>query len=436
VDWLGNVDKMHRTDKIIIIFYVFLAVSFTGGIIYLDEKSFANVKFVNEGKQSINEIAFIETTSVDKKKIFDTMADVQNYPVVLPNNFLSVQIINKTDNVIFAEEEVMEQYLKTKLLVRHTLVPYDKQILEVMDGDAKGTIITETFEQTNSTTKLTTDVKLHVTGKLAPIIYFPAISVQQELDKKIIIFVNYAKGFNSKYEKIVDNIYREVLYRSADPEGLRYYSTMLQSGKMTEGDIRQALSNSDEAKYLLAPSERKSPDELDPNTKKIVNDIYTQILDRPADPQGLTYYGSLLEASKMTQDDVRKALYNSDEAKHVLAPSQRKTPEELKPQTIEILDRLYNQTLGRLPDPQGLTYYGSLLEASKMTQDDVRKALYNSDEAAAMRIHTKTERELDILYEEIFHRHVDQQTIDHYEPLLDSKNMTLDQVRNELLVKK
>jgi len=357
---------MKRTDKTIIIFYIILAVSFVGVIIYIDQTSFANVKFLKQEKPTIQEITFVETVDVNKTKIFDTLADVENYPLVLPNNFLSVHILNKTGNVILAEEEVMEQYLKSKLLVKHTLVPYEKQTLEVMDGDAKGTIITETFEQINSTTKLTTDIKLHVTGKLIPIVYFPVISVQQELDKKILVFANYAKGFDSKYEKIVDSLYREILYRPADPQGLRYYATMLQNGKMTQDDIRNALSNSDEAKLVLKPSQMKTPDELDPTTKKTVNDLYTTILGRPA-------------------------------------------------------------------DPQGLSYYGSLLENGKMTQDDIRNALSNSDEAAAMRIHTLSDRKLDILYEEIFHVHVDQKTLDHYSPLLESGNMTLDDVRKDLL---
>ena len=360
---------MNKTDKIIIFFYVFLVVSYGGIVIYVDKTYFSGVKFLNEEKQTFNDVLFVETVDVDRKKIFDAMSNIEDYPLILPDNFLSVKIINKTNDVIFAEEEVMESYLKAKMLVKHTLVPYDNQTMEIMSGDAQGTIITETFEKTNSSTKLTTKIKFHVTGKLTPIVYIPPISVQQELHAKITTFVNYAKGFDNKYEKEVDNLYREILFRPADPAGLKYYSLMLQNGKMTTDDIKQALSNSNEAKLVLKPSQRKTPDELDPKTRKIVDDIYKKVLFRSA-------------------------------------------------------------------DPGGMSYYGSLLESGKMTADDVKQALYNSDEAAENRIHTKTERELDILYQDIFHKRVDQNTIDHYEPLINSKNMTLDEVKIDLLKNK
>ena len=358
---------MNKTDKIIIIFYIVLAVSYVSAILYID-KSFSDVKFPAEKavKKSLNEITFVRIVDVNKTKIFDTMSNVQAYPLILPSNVLSVRIMNHSGNVIYAEEQVMKSLLKTKLIVKHTLYPYDNQTLEIMSGDAQGTIITERFEGDGLNTTLTTNVRLHLKGVLAPIAFFPESGLKQTLNETMTNFVDYAKGFNNKYKKTVDDLYREILLRPADQAGLEYYGSMLESGKMTVNDVRNSLLASDEAKHALKPSERKTMDELSAGTKKTINDMYRQILQRPADQAGLEYYGSMLESGKMTVDDIRNALLNSQEALDI-----------------------------RLSDP--------------------------------------TKRTVDDLYVQIFHKHADEKTLDHYILLLASKNMTLDDVKKDLL---
>tara|TARA_Y100000782_G_scaffold27712_1_gene30919 strand:- start:36 stop:563 length:528 start_codon:yes stop_codon:yes gene_type:complete len=52
---------------------------------------------------------------------------------------------------------------------------------------------------------------------------------------------------------------------------------------------------------------------LDTPSKKIVNELYLEILHRDADREGLTHFSTLLENKKMTIDDLRKTLLDSDE---------------------------------------------------------------------------------------------------------------------------
>ena len=54
---------------------------------------------------------------------------------------------------------------------------------------------------------------------------------------------------------------------------------------------------------------------LDSHFKKIVDMLYLEILHRRADKEGLLHYSTLLEKKKMTVDDVRNALLDSDECK-------------------------------------------------------------------------------------------------------------------------
>jgi hypothetical protein len=58
------------------------------------------------------------------------------------------------------------------------------------------------------------------------------------------------KDFDSKYEKTVDDLYREILLRPADREGLMHFSSLLEDGKITEDGLRELLLNSEEKKEM------------------------------------------------------------------------------------------------------------------------------------------------------------------------------------------
>ena len=149
----------------------------------------------NSAISSERTISFSRTVDVGKKEIFDAMADVNKYPEILLDSFLSVNIINRTDSTIFAEEEVREAGVKTKLLVKHTIVPYQVHILEIMNGDAKGTTIKETYEEAgNSSTILITDVNMTLKGPLSYFAYLEYSNIEHAINTVIDDFVNYVKN--------------------------------------------------------------------------------------------------------------------------------------------------------------------------------------------------------------------------------------------------
>lgn len=99
------------------------------------------------------------------------MTDVENYPKILPNNILSVKILNQTQNFskeLYVKEEVFESGVTVPLLVRHSIVPYDKHIIEIVEGDAKGTKITVNFREVGTETEVNTEAEIRVHGILSP----------------------------------------------------------------------------------------------------------------------------------------------------------------------------------------------------------------------------------------------------------------------------
>lgn len=312
---------MKRTDKILTIFYLTVGISFIFGILYTDfsyrerypdiMNSTTSLGFL----QPLDQVIFEKVVHVDRELLFETMTSVENYPLVLPKNVISVKIINQTQNLIFAEEIISESVFTVKILAKHSIEPFQKHTIEIIEGDAKGTKIIQTFEEDGLTTKIRIELNIEVGGLLTPISYFPAGNLRSAMNTVIDSFVTYTKKFDTEENRIVDNLYREILLRPADLEGLEYYSSKLESGKMTINEIRKELLNSDERKYLLLPSEMKTIDELNPKTQNIINNLYQEILLRPADFDGMKYFGSMLENGKMSKEEIKDSLLNSEEKK-------------------------------------------------------------------------------------------------------------------------
>lgn len=238
---------MNKKDKATVIFYIIIAVSYPSVIIYMDQ-SFSDLRMMGEVKTPVNGFNLVTAHNVTKTKLFDTIADVRTYPIISPDHFISVKVVNQSGNIIYAEEQVREKLVTTTLLVKHTIIPYSSQTMEVMNGDAQGTKVTASFTGTDNTT-IATDVQLHLKGKLAIFVFIPKQVLELEFTSVLGDFAKYSKGFDNKYEKIVDDLYREILHRPADDIGLKYWGSKLEQGH-TVDDIRKSITESPEAKSL------------------------------------------------------------------------------------------------------------------------------------------------------------------------------------------
>ena len=316
---------MKRSEKLILLAYGLLGIMIISVVFYFDsfyrekhpekmESPFLTI-FPNIYKDSVVKFIINTETDLNRKVVFDTFTNVENYPKILPKNILSIKILDKTDTKIIAEEEVIEKGIRTKFLIEHEIEPYSIHRIKILEGDAKNTIISQYFKNTTSSTLIQTEVELRFAGILSPLIFLPKNNMIHAGDTIMSTFLEYAEGFESESYKTVDGLYREILYRPADKEGLEYYGSLLETGKMTIDDIRDSLNSSSEKKFLLEPTEWKTTENLQEESKKLIEELYLEILYRPADKEGLEYYGSLLETGKMTIDDIRDSLNSSPEKK-------------------------------------------------------------------------------------------------------------------------
>ena len=309
---------MKKSDKKILAFYVCLGISMLAAFAYFDslyERPHIDLKLATEPIKRISFENIIETVS--HASMYEVITDVENYPKVLPKNILSVKILDRTNNSITAEEKIREHIIQSTLTVKHSFVPMEKHTIEILDGDAKGTIITQNFEiiKPEGSLKITTDVELDLKGIFSFVGFLPTTSIQHAVDTTIAEFAILAakKSDLSENELAVELLYREVLLRSADPAGMKFYLQMLEEGQMTIDDIKNSIMKSDEYQTLLVENIIGSINEFNPETIKTIDDVYLEILGRVADHRGMYYYGSLLESGEITIEELRQELLDSVE---------------------------------------------------------------------------------------------------------------------------
>ena len=290
--------KIKKKGKIIIIFYVFLVISVI--IFLLDNEmlldqprnkseigsdllhSCSYWEFLSsacewhESRESwvilpspISELENTRDVFHHKEKAFLIMTDVKNYPKILPKNIVSVNIINQVDNTILAEYELIEHGIRTKLLAEHTMYPYDKHILEIMDGDAKGTKLIQDFTTVNTEkqkwcdesfgeclvwvececTQITSRMEHKITD-----VSTESVSGGKSNASAIVMLSNIITSFDeymdaseNETKKIVDDLYREILLRPADAEAFEHWGSLLESEKITNLQLRKAILKSEEA---------------------------------------------------------------------------------------------------------------------------------------------------------------------------------------------
>ena len=384
-----------NNTKITAIFYVFLGISFFSVIFYVDS-TFDRSSLPDILPSTLSSIETVEFVSLDRDEIYFLLTDVKNYPLVLPKNILSVEIINKTQNTIIAKEEIFERGITTTLLVKHIMSPPFNHTIQIIDGPAKGTVMNQLFEDNNPGTKITNNLEFEFEGILTPLKFLPKQNAAHAIGTIISSFETYGKISGNYNHKIIDDLYREILLRPADPEGLQHFGSLLESGKITEDEIRAQLLNSDERKYLLLPQDYKTVEKLSDHTITLINSHYEEILLRPADPEGLQHFGSLLESGKITEDEIRAQLLNSDERKlyeksilkqkirlqyNNTIPFTEKfnqlTADEILSETKLSLDTknelisFYDDQFSRLPESFELQYFGSLIESEFISIDDM-----------------------------------------------------------------
>lgn len=232
-----------RTRKKIILFVIY-AVVFTVLVTYIT---------LPEQLRAIERSIEVQTNvDIEKTKLFEIMADVKNYPYFLPENYVSVQILDKTGNSIRSLETAKEAGIQTTFTVKHTLIPYESHQMTILDGDAEGTNIFlwfDDFDVNKTTISVKLDLKLK--GIMMPFSIISHHNVKSALDTALNSFIENSDVFEiKKIESIISKYYNEYLNRSPDKADIQFWKNAVLKDGMTLEWVEAQIRNSPEALEL------------------------------------------------------------------------------------------------------------------------------------------------------------------------------------------
>ncbi|HEV3002867.1 MAG TPA: DUF4214 domain-containing protein, partial [Pirellulales bacterium] len=164
---------------------------------------------------------------------------------------------------------------------------------------------------------------------------------------------------------IVDKLYNQVLGRSADPQGLQFWTSQVMAGA-SYGAVAQGIFESNERlSAIIAGGQLGSI---------TYPGYYPQFLLRPADPAGLAYWEGLWKADG-GPDKVIAGMIGSPEF-YASAGQQRRG---LSPNAAWVT-ALYERLLNREPDSVGLQYWSANLDQGTMKREQVVLGFVDSNE--------------------------------------------------------
>ena len=346
-----------------------LFVGIFGTTIYIDSTLDRPYGPLNLTPLQLSTLSYSKTVDVDKEIIFDVFSDIENYSNILPNNIEYVN--NISEKLSIYDISLIEAGIKTNLTFEHMIEGYDKQIIKVTDGDAQGTTITQIFESLGNSTKISINIDLKTRGILTPFAYLPQHNANHAIDTIVRTFVDYSNRSYTQNEKIVDDLYREILERPVDPPGLAKFSLLLDEGSISLDEIRNILINSEEytSKFLL--SDLKDISEINIKTKNFLDEIYDIALRRDIDSQALQYFGPALENNKMSKKHITIELLTSKEFNSLPIETREINETYQLNENWQIINQTAYEINGKYPSKKIVRAYGIFFEKEIIEINDI-----------------------------------------------------------------
>ena len=178
------------------------------------------------------------------------------------------------------------------------MYPYYEHVMEVMDGDAKETKVTQKFTDINSITSINTIIEFDLKGILSPFSFLPKGNLEHATNTILTNFIDYAQISENETKKIVDDLYREILLRPADTEAFEYWGSLLENENITKLELRKSILKSQEAIDL------KRFD----STSGLIKSIFNEILNRDPTVSESSHYKYLVDIEEITEEQIRLEL--------------------------------------------------------------------------------------------------------------------------------
>jgi TorA maturation chaperone TorD len=217
-------------------------------------------------------------------------------------------------------------------------------------------------------------------------------------------------------EAAIERAFDQVLRREPSSSEMRRYKSRMTEDHWNEADVRDDLRSRND--YRGSSKDRDTAD-----VDRVIRRAYDDILHRAPDNAGLRQYRREMLDNGWSEQDVRQAL--------------RKSPEHgTKNQTSadRIIQRAYQDILGRKPDYSGLVEYRNQIMNHGWDDHDVREALKRSPEYRQKNTMTRAQAEqiVNRAYRSVLGREADPQGMEGFVQRVLRDHWSESQVAREL----
>lgn len=153
------------------------------------------------------------------------------------------------------------------------------------------------------------------------------------------------------YNQYVTDLYRNELGRDPDPEGFAGWVNALSSGVLTPQQVAEGFNRSSEG------------------INYDINRLYQSELGRAPDEVGVSGWGGALASGSINENDLQQMIRQSPEYGSLAADQYR-----------DLINKAYEQEVGRSADPAGLTSWATQLRSGAIKPEQLPGLVQGSNE--------------------------------------------------------
>ena len=130
--------------------------------------------------------------NAERHRVFDVVANFENYQNILPTYFPSIRIRSVRENTAIVEEHLRLGGKELVMMTKHITIYPETHEIFVIGGDAKGTHIVEKYEKTGDATKLIVDADIKL-GSFLKTLFISGEKIKTEFNQMVDEFTKLAE---------------------------------------------------------------------------------------------------------------------------------------------------------------------------------------------------------------------------------------------------
>ena len=192
---------------------------------------------------------------------------------------------------------------------------------------------------------------------------------------------SHKKKIQNEYAEQVTKLFEELLLRKIDDKGKKRYTGLLMKNETSIEKIRNDIMKSQEYFDRIETDVKNIPKQKIKKAENDVSKLFVKILHREADKDGLKRYSVALASGKITEEEIKDEMNNSEESKFEIYKQVDLIPEQERIQYENIITEIYHKFLFRKPDKMGMIRYTLALSNREMNKEMIQHEIKKSTEA-------------------------------------------------------